>query len=303
MDGISSAPPWHLSSCQILTSPLKELLSQVELPRTTSSYARGSSSDWEQVQFWDQFLRSSTPRSLVENMKTKVLELGTFDMFDEDDYSSIVGAVARYQSGPMGDREHLCDGEDMYALSTLLLSERVYLEGGWDARVPAGHRRSSASRFLWEESAVQLRRRRVSGRTGTGGQAQNVAPTTMTMEQTHITTCVQINAETEASSESDRRAQTKDCYFIAVLAFLVVAGSTTIGVYFSVAEDRMGDGFTVSSYVLAAGTMILGPWVATHYQSCNCRILRSWRRGSMEIDESEIPLVAFARSLTSELMH
>ena len=294
MANLSRYAPWHFSNLPT-NALLKELLSQIGLPRTASLYAPGTSSDWEQAQFWNQFLRSSTPVLLVDNMKTKVQELGILDMFNEDDYDSIVAAVARYQSQPMGDLQHVGDGEDVYALCTLLLSERVYLEGNWELQLAQNNtrRRSSATRYLWEESAVQLRRRRVSSQTALGSRTQTAFSS---MEQTRTTTTINIEPTTSASP--GQQARTKDCYFIGLLAFLIVTGSATVGVYFSVAKDRMGDGFTAASYILAAGTLILGPWIATHYQHCNCRRLWSSDSGTLECDVTDIALIPFTRSPT-----
>jgi hypothetical protein len=68
------------------------------------------------------------------------------------------------------------------------------------------------------------------------------------------TATVQTTEGAATISTANRRTHISDCYFIALLAFLVVAGSTVMGMYFSVAEDRMGDGFTAALYILAAGT-------------------------------------------------
>ena len=118
----------------LIDDPLKELLVQLDLPRTTSQCTLGPSSDWEQAQFWDQFLRSANARQLVENMKFKLQALGSTDSMEEDDYSSVIDAVSRYQSTPMGDIQSQWNEQDTCALSMLLLSERMYLEGAWEAQ-------------------------------------------------------------------------------------------------------------------------------------------------------------------------
>lgn len=60
------------------------------------------------------------------------------------------------------------------------------------------------------------------------------------------------------------------CLIIIALGFLVIGGSLAVGLYFTIAEDRVGDGFTTSSYILAVGTLVLAAPMAKHYPKCRC---------------------------------
>jgi hypothetical protein len=49
-----------------------------------------------------------------------------------------------------------------------------------------------------------------------------------------------------------------------------------VGMFYSISENRMGDGFTTAGWMTAAGTLILAVPMAKHYSNCQC-----WdRRGS-----------------------
>lgn len=52
--------------------------------------------------------------------------------------------------------------------------------------------------------------------------------------------------------------------------FLIVVGSATLGIYYSVRYDKMGDGFTAAGWIVATGTLLLAGPLARHYPSCSC---------------------------------
>jgi nitrogen regulatory protein PII-like uncharacterized protein len=60
------------------------------------------------------------------------------------------------------------------------------------------------------------------------------------------------------------------CYLLIASGVVVISGSLTVGLYFSVAKDRMGDGFTTAGWIIAVGTLILTAPMAIHYPHCRC---------------------------------
>ena len=61
------------------------------------------------------------------------------------------------------------------------------------------------------------------------------------------------------------------------IGFLLTSGS--IGMAFTVAGDRMGDGFTAAGWVIAVGTLVLAGPVGYHYPNCRC-----WKKqGSFQV--------------------
>lgn len=60
------------------------------------------------------------------------------------------------------------------------------------------------------------------------------------------------------------------CFILISLGFVIIAGSLAVGLYYTIAEDRVGDGFTTSSYILAVGTLVLAAPMAKHYPQCRC---------------------------------
>lgn len=66
----------------------------------------------------------------------------------------------------------------------------------------------------------------------------------------------------------------RPCYFLVALGFLVIGGSLAVGLYYSIAKDRMGDGFTTAGWMTAVGTLILAAPMAKHYPHCKC-----WKAG------------------------
>jgi hypothetical protein len=68
----------------------------------------------------------------------------------------------------------------------------------------------------------------------------------------------------------------RPCYLLVTLGLLVIGGSLAIGLYYSIAKDRMGDGFTTAGWMTAVGTLVLAAPMAKHYPHCRC-----WDTGYM----------------------
>jgi hypothetical protein len=62
----------------------------------------------------------------------------------------------------------------------------------------------------------------------------------------------------------------KPCYVMVVLGFLAIGVSLAVGLYYSIAQDRMGDGFTTAGWMVAVSTLILAAPMAKHYPNCRC---------------------------------
>jgi hypothetical protein len=62
----------------------------------------------------------------------------------------------------------------------------------------------------------------------------------------------------------------RPCHLLVTLGFLVIGGSLAVGLYYSIAKDRMGDGFTAAGWMTAVGTLILAAPMAKHYPHCRC---------------------------------
>lgn len=60
------------------------------------------------------------------------------------------------------------------------------------------------------------------------------------------------------------------CYLLSALAFIFISSSSAVGLYFSIAQNAMGDGFTTAGFILAVGTLTVTPPAAYHYQHCRC---------------------------------
>lgn len=60
------------------------------------------------------------------------------------------------------------------------------------------------------------------------------------------------------------------CYSLAALAFVFISSSSAVGLYYSIAQNAMGDGFTTAGFILAVGTLIVTPPAAYHYQHGRC---------------------------------
>jgi hypothetical protein len=63
------------------------------------------------------------------------------------------------------------------------------------------------------------------------------------------------------------------CWILIFLVLAVALGSTAIGVYFSVAKNQMGDGFTTAAWAVGVGALLLAGPIAFHYPHCKC-----WKR-------------------------
>jgi hypothetical protein len=64
------------------------------------------------------------------------------------------------------------------------------------------------------------------------------------------------------------------CYLLAALGLVFISSSSAVGIYYSIAKNAMGDGFTTAGYMLAVGTLVVTPPAAYHYQHCRC-----WKSG------------------------
>ena len=64
--------------------------------------------------------------------------------------------------------------------------------------------------------------------------------------------------------------QVRFCYIFIALGVFVIGGSLAVGLYYSIARDRMGDGFTTAGWMTAVGTMVPAAPVAKHYPHCKC---------------------------------
>ncbi|KAG8670518.1 hypothetical protein FPOAC2_09880 [Fusarium poae] len=62
----------------------------------------------------------------------------------------------------------------------------------------------------------------------------------------------------------------RPCYVLCFLMFLVIGGSASLGIYYSVRYDKMGDGFTAAGRIVAIGTLVLAGPLARHYPHCSC---------------------------------
>jgi hypothetical protein len=62
----------------------------------------------------------------------------------------------------------------------------------------------------------------------------------------------------------------KTCYLLIALGILAVGGSLAVGLFYSLAQDRMGDGFTTAGWMVGVSTLILAAPMAKHYSSCRC---------------------------------
>lgn len=79
-----------------------------------------------------------------------------------------------------------------------------------------------------------------------------------------------------------RRTSIPPCWIIITLGFLVVGGSLAVGLFYSVASNQIGDGFTVAGWITAAGTLALAVPITSHYPHCKC-----WKRDEAVVLGSE----------------
>jgi hypothetical protein len=67
-----------------------------------------------------------------------------------------------------------------------------------------------------------------------------------------------------------RLQRIKPCYVMVVLGFLAIGGSLAVGLFYSIAQDRMGDGFTTAGWMVAVSTLMLAAPMAKRYPNCRC---------------------------------
>lgn len=60
------------------------------------------------------------------------------------------------------------------------------------------------------------------------------------------------------------------CFVFIMLGFVVIGGSLAVGLYYSIARNRIGDGFTTAGWMTAVGTLVLAAPMAKHYPHCRC---------------------------------
>lgn len=58
------------------------------------------------------------------------------------------------------------------------------------------------------------------------------------------------------------------CCLLVALGTLIVGSSLAVGLYYSIARDRMGDGFTATGWMTGVGTLVLAAPMAKHYLNC-----------------------------------
>ncbi|KAF5640133.1 P-loop containing protein [Fusarium sp. NRRL 25303] len=73
-----------------------------------------------------------------------------------------------------------------------------------------------------------------------------------------------------ADVPTERPSRFRPCYIMCSIMVLVVIGSGGLGIYYTVQFDRMGDGFTAASWIVAIGAMALAGPMARHYPHCSC---------------------------------
>jgi len=62
----------------------------------------------------------------------------------------------------------------------------------------------------------------------------------------------------------------KPCYVMVVLGSLAISGSLVVGIFYSITQDRMGDGFTTAGWMVAVSTLVLAAPMMKHYPNCRC---------------------------------
>ncbi|KAG9254036.1 uncharacterized protein F5Z01DRAFT_112443 [Emericellopsis atlantica] len=89
-----------------------------------------------------------------------------------------------------------------------------------------------------------------------------------------------VAAEVESGQRPLQR-RVKVCYMLLLAGGLFILGSMVWGIHCSL-HGAMGDGFTGASWLVAVGTLVLGPPMAIHYRKCRC-----WVRGYDEPPQQE----------------
>jgi hypothetical protein len=73
-----------------------------------------------------------------------------------------------------------------------------------------------------------------------------------------------------SAREPTRLQRVKLCYVVVALGFLAIGASLAVGLFYSIASDRMGNGFTTASWMVAVSTLMLAAPMAKHYPNCRC---------------------------------
>jgi energy-coupling factor transporter ATP-binding protein EcfA2 len=74
----------------------------------------------------------------------------------------------------------------------------------------------------------------------------------------------------ESAMKPTRLRRIRPCYLMCVLGFLAIGGSLAVGLFYSIAQDRMGDGSTTAGWMVAVSTLMLAAPMAKHYPNCRC---------------------------------
>jgi hypothetical protein len=99
----------------------------------------------------------------------------------------------------------------------------------------------------------------------------NAAQASQPSELSSAGSILDATTATNHTAEAAARARSvPPCYVLVSLLLIVIGASLAIGLYYSIARDRMGDGFTTAGWMTAAGTLILAAPMARHYPHCKC---------------------------------
>lgn len=60
------------------------------------------------------------------------------------------------------------------------------------------------------------------------------------------------------------------CFILVPSVILVIMASTIVGFYYTMVWEKMSDGFTAASWVIAVGALALAGPTAFHYPKCVC---------------------------------
>jgi hypothetical protein len=88
----------------------------------------------------------------------------------------------------------------------------------------------------------------------------------------------------------------RPCYLIALFLSLVITGSATFALYWTITTGQMGDGFTAASWFVAVGTLIIAVPLARHYAHCTCwkKVQRPDTQGNLSDENVELGHLARA---------
>jgi hypothetical protein len=73
-----------------------------------------------------------------------------------------------------------------------------------------------------------------------------------------------------SAKKHTRSQRIKPCYVMVALGFLAIDVSLAVGLFYNIAQDRMGDGFTTAGWMVAVSTLMLAAPMAKHYPNCRC---------------------------------